>query len=242
MKVIAAFAGSFIFVFGYFLLIELLDRTLRSKLRTERITGGKVIGAFPGSNGLRHRGYSKVVNELTSRSLGNMLLGRLVPGRGLIVNIISLEKEEGKSHIASQLSSYYTSIGLQVNTFSWHSDFLPTSKEYLFAEKLDDITDHSEEHVALVEYPPLNESAIPAGLLQQAQVNLLIIRSTRTWKDADKILFNNLIGQAGHSPVYLVLNKTKREETEYFTGLLPPYTHVRKLIYRLSQFGLTSVD
>ena len=44
----AAFLATFLFVLGFFILLELLDRTLRDKVRAARITGGRVIGAFPG--------------------------------------------------------------------------------------------------------------------------------------------------------------------------------------------------
>ena len=242
MKVITAFIGSFIFVFGYFMLIELLDHTLRDKIRTERITSGQVIGAFPGGNRLRYRGYTKAVNGIAAKSLGNRLLRYLRRDNELIVNLISMESGEGKTFLANQLASYYTSIGLQVRILSWHSDFLPASREYLFAQKLEDFTAKNGEQITLVEYPPLSESAIPQSLLQQAHVNLLVLRSTRTWRDADKVLFKNLKEQAQTSPVYLVLNKTKREETEYFTGLLPPFTRRRKFLYRVLQLGLTSSD
>jgi uncharacterized protein involved in exopolysaccharide biosynthesis len=45
--VIAAFAGSFILLTCFFLLIELIDRTLKDSLRAEKLTKCQVIGAFP---------------------------------------------------------------------------------------------------------------------------------------------------------------------------------------------------
>jgi len=242
IKVLTGFLVSFLFIFGYFLLIDLLDHTLRSKTRAERITTGRVIGAFPGNNLLRHRGYMKKINEIAAKSLGNILLRFLRRNNELIVNLISIEKGEGKSFIADQLTSYYSSLGLKVRKLSWNSDFTPASQEYLFAEKLDDFTPKNGEQVTFVEYPPLEESAIPENLLKNAYVNLLIVRSNRTWRDVDRVLFKNLSDQTQDVPLYLVLNKTKREETEYFTGLLPPHTRIRKFIYRLSQLGFTSVD
>lgn len=184
----------------------------------------------------------KKINEIAAKSLGNMLLRYLRRNNELIVNLISIEKGEGKSFIADQLTSHYTSLGLRVRKLSWNSDFTPASQDYLFAEKLDDFTPKNGEQVTFVEYPPLEESAIPESLLQNACINLLIIRSNRAWRDVDRVLFKNLSDQTQDVPLYLVLNKTKREETEYFTGLLPPHTRIRKFIYRISQLGFTSVD
>jgi uncharacterized protein involved in exopolysaccharide biosynthesis len=243
MKVITAFIASFIFIFGYFLFIEVLDRTLRSKIRAERITSGKVIGAFPGnSNILRHRGYTKRVSEIAARSLGNILLRYLRRDNELVVNLISIQKGEGKSFVAEQLAMYYSSLGLKVRNLSWNADFTPASENYLLAEKLDDIIAKNGAHVTFVEYPPLEEAPVPESLLQQSCINLLVVRATRGWRDVDNVLFKNLNEQTKNVPFYLILNKTRREETEYFTGLLPPYTRIRKFIYRISQLGFTSVD
>jgi uncharacterized protein involved in exopolysaccharide biosynthesis len=242
MKVITAFIASFIFVLGYFLLIEILDRTLRNKIRAERITSGKVIGAFPGNNLLRHRGYMKRVSEIAARSLGNTLLRYLRRDNELVVNLISIQKGEGKSFVAEQLSAYYLSLGLKVRNLSWNSDFSPASQSYLLAEKLEDITTKNGAHVTFVEYPPLEEAAIPESLLQRSCINLVVVRANRVWRDVDNVLFKNLNEQTKNVPLYLILNRTRREETEYFTGLLPPYTRIRKLIYKISQLGFTSVD
>ncbi|MEL7588108.1 MAG: hypothetical protein AAGU19_15475 [Prolixibacteraceae bacterium] len=242
MKIIIALIGSFVFIFGYFLLIEILDHTLRDKIRTERITSGKVIGAFPGKNKLRHRGYSKKVNEIAAKSLANSLLRYSHPDRQLIVNLFSIENGEGKTFVANQLASYFSTIGLKVKMLSWETDFSPASSEFVFARSLDEFSANKGEHVTLVEYPPLQESSVPKSLLHQSHINLLIVRSTRTWRNTDRFLFKNLKDEAQNSMIFLVLNKTKRDEVEFFTGLLPPYTYIRKLVYRLSQLGLTSVE
>lgn len=43
----AACAGTFIFILGFFLILELLDRTLRDSIRTRRLIGLPMLGAFP---------------------------------------------------------------------------------------------------------------------------------------------------------------------------------------------------
>jgi uncharacterized protein involved in exopolysaccharide biosynthesis len=242
MKIITAFLGSFIFILGYFMIIELLDQTLRDKIRTERITSGKVIGAFPRKNQLRHRGYSKTVNNIAAKCLGTALFRFFSPGKIPVINLISTENGDGKTFLAQQLASYYTSVGFTPKIISWHTDFSYMSKEFLLARNIDDLSVSESEDLFIVEYPPLKESSVPKDLLQQANINLLAIRATRTWKDADKILFKNLTDQVQSTPVCIVLNETKREVTEYFTGLLPPYTFIRKFFYRIFQLGLTASE
>lgn len=57
--IIMAFFGSLIFIITYFLLIELLDRTLRDAERSKRLTGLPVIAAFNGVSNLKFRGFLK---------------------------------------------------------------------------------------------------------------------------------------------------------------------------------------
>jgi len=47
MMVAAAGLATLLFVLGFFILLELLDRTLRDKVRAERITKGRSSGPFP---------------------------------------------------------------------------------------------------------------------------------------------------------------------------------------------------
>ena len=42
MIILASILGTLLFIIGYFLIIEILDRTLRDKIRAERITGGVI--------------------------------------------------------------------------------------------------------------------------------------------------------------------------------------------------------
>lgn len=241
--VLAAFAGTIVFIIGYFFLLELLDRTLRDSIRTERLTGGKVLGAFPATSALRFRGFSKECNRIATHYLSNSLLGLLPPRhKPAIINFLSLESGEGKSFIISQLTQEWESKGLKVKVVSWHKELNPDSKEYILAEHLQDLSSSQEEDMILVEYPPLNTYPVPASLLQEADINLLILRASRTWKDADQLSFKKLTKQAGNSPVFLYLTQAERLAVEKFTGLLPPYTYFRKVAYKLYQMGLTSKE
>ena len=47
---------------------------------------------------------------------------------------------------------------------------------------------------------------------------------------------------SGNIPLFLVLNYTKRDAAEDVNGLMPPYSFLRKLVYRIVQLGLTAND
>ena len=55
LYVLIAFISSLVFIFTYFLLIELLDRTLRDAYRSRRLTGLPVLSAFNGVSNLKYQ-------------------------------------------------------------------------------------------------------------------------------------------------------------------------------------------
>jgi len=242
MIVLAAFFASLFFVLGYFILIEIIDKTLRNKLRAEVITGEKIIFAWPGNMQHKYQPYSKAANKIISRYLGNNLLQFSKPGKTTIINLLSVENHEGKSYIGEKLTEYYQSIGFKVKFITYQNDFISDSRDFILAKDIKDLYAIKDEEILIVEYPALQDVHIPQPLLQESSVNILIARAMRTWKNQDKIYLNNIKDLSGSAPVRIMLNDTRREEAECFTGLLPPYTKYRKFSYRMINFGLTSSE
>lgn len=249
LYVAAGGVGTLLFVLAFFILLELLDRTLRDKVRTERITDGRVIGAFPGNGSLGQRRYAKQYREIAARKIGNAVLGYFDPARRPnIVNVISNDRGDGKTTVMEQLAEHFRETGMQVATRSWNSDFDARKKEYLLASDYADFLPRGEDgerlgqaDVLLVELPPLSEHSIPRELLQNASLNLLVTPANRTWKDTDQLLFEKITALAGKKNVMICLNCATREVVQTFTGLLPPYNRLRRLGYQISQFGFTAV-
>lgn len=247
--VAAAFLATMIFVLGFFLLIELLDRTLRDKLRAERITRGKIIGAFPGTGKMGERRYTQQYREIAARSIGNAALNYLSPtARPNILNIFSTAQGDGKSQVCEQLATFFTQAGMRVRVVSWNKDFNIEQRQFLLAEKLSDFVQDAkgdlpltEADIVLVEYPPLADSSVPRELLRHAALNILVAPANRTWKETDQLLYEKAVTLSGDTPVTICLNCASRDTVQTFTGLLPPFTRLRKLGYQLSQFGFTAV-
>lgn len=243
MMVAGAYGGSLIFLLGLFLLLELLDRTLRDRLRTEYLTGSKVLGALPGREKLQQRRYTKSYREKAARYMANALQDYFKPGDPCpIVNIVSTETETGKSFLIDLLSDYWNNQGIEVKSILYGKDFDPSSPDFLFAENILELTGKKEfgRAIFLVEHAPLGNYSIPKTLLQEASVNLMVTRADQSWKENDKQLFTRLQEQSGTTPVLICLNRAGREVVESFTGMLPPYTYWRRLFYRYTQFGFTA--
>lgn len=240
--VIASFVGSIIFILGFFLLIELLDRTLQDKVRTEKLTGEKVLGAFPSKPLLKNRKYSKVYALIASRYLSNAIFrffNNKKDNQPYIVNFLSTEPGDGKTYLAEHLEEYWNKLGLRVRRLEWGKDFNISSREYLLAQSINDIYTFSEEDIIIVEHPDLKSNTIPNKMLEQADLNLLVARATRSWKTSDKQACDKIKKQANIAVIYIYLNKATNDVVEEFTGLLPPYTLTRKIGYRLAHLGLT---
>lgn len=101
--ILAAFFGSLVFISGYFLLIELLDRTLRDPDRSKRLTGLSVIAAFNGVSNLKFRGFLKACNRLAAAYSCRQMNNYLRPDRPTVINLLSMEKREGKSFLAKYI-------------------------------------------------------------------------------------------------------------------------------------------
>lgn len=240
--VMASCAGTFLFILGFFLLLELLDRTLRDSVRSRRLVGLPLLGAFPRNSILEYRGSIKESREIATKHLSSSILyfcTKKKEGLPYIINVISAENGEGKSEVINNLALYWNNINLKVRILSWDKDFQPTSRVYALAKSVTDLYTSGNEDILIVEYPNLRDANIPLELLQEANLNILIARADRGWKETDKLLTEKLQLQVAQTPLYLYLTNAQRYVVEDYTGMLPPYTIWRRLIYRMSQLALT---
>ena len=146
------------------------------------------------------------------------------------------------------VAAFFREANMKVRIVSWNKDFDIERKEYLLAEKLGDFVHDTpgevplaEADVVLVEYPPFATSSVPKELLRHAALSIVIAPANRTWKDTDQLLFEKAEKLSGRTPVVLCLNCAGRDVVQTFTGLMPPYSRLRRLGYQISQFGFTAV-
>jgi hypothetical protein len=243
MIVLAAMLGTLIFVIGYFFLIELLDRTLRDKARTKRITEQEVLGVYP-KDSLRYRRYNRAIDEMAIKQISTSILPYLDRKKQRIVNLLSTETRDGKSQIAKSLETYWTTMGLKVRRCTYDEDFQSETEDYVQARGIESICpDLEPDEIALIEYPVLKRNPIQSSLLNAGSVNLVVTRANRTWKDTDGLILRRLLDlKEEGTPLLFLLTQGDRSAVEDFTGQLPPYTKFKNLEYRLFQLGLTAIE
>lgn len=241
LLIIAAFAGSLIFIIGLNLIVELLDRTLRDVERARRLTNMQVLGAFTGNQQLKYRGFIKACNRISASYTCNRLIQYMKKGEPLCINILSIEKKEGKSFVSQYLIDYWEEMGFNVKYLTAGKDF-PIDAKYLSSSDLEPyyIHDNNRIDIFILEYPAIKDNSLPVDLLNKSDVNILIANARRVWKNSDSEFVNHLNDIAQGKPLFLYLNNASREAVEDFTGQLPPETSIRSLSNRIIYMGLTA--
>lgn len=246
MILLGAFALAFIFTALYFFIIELLDRTLRDRMRSERITNIPVMGCYPKESNLRYRRFNKTIADMAMRQLSKALLPHFQEGQQNVLNLISTDSGNGKSYLAQELENYWISIGLQVRRLTYDEDFLAEDSRYVMAKDIKDLCpDIMPNEIAIIEYPNLDENSISPNLLNMGTINLMVTRANRTWKDVDQKALKeveSMLDDEHKNTLFMYLTEASRYAVEEFVGQLPPYTRFNNFVYRMSQLGLTAVE
>ena len=244
MILLGAFMITFMLTALYFFIIELLDRTLRDRMRSERITKIPVLGCFPKESTLRYRRFNKTIADMALRNLSKTLLPHFKEGQQNVLNLLSTDAANGKSYIAQELENYWISIGLQVRRLTYDEDFLAEDSRFIMANDIKDICpDILPNEIAIIEYPNLDDNSIPSGLLNMGTINMIVTRANRTWKDVDQKALKELQAQLkDQNTLFMYLTEAQRYAVEEFVGQLPPYTKFNNFVYRISQMGLTAVE
>lgn len=246
MILLGAFMLTFMLTALYFLLIEMLDRTLRDRMRSERITKVPVMGCFPKESNLRYRRFNKTIADMAIKQLSKALLPHFREGQQNVLNLLSTDSGNGKSYLAQELENYWISIGLQVRRLTYDEDFLAEDSKFILARDIKDLCpDILPDEIAIIEYPHLDDYSISPALLNMGTVNLMVTRANRTWKDIDQKALKEvqaMLDEEHKNSLFMYLTEAGRYAVEEFVGQLPPYTKFSNFVYRMSQLGLTATE
>ena len=178
------------------------------------------------------------------RQLSTALLPHLNIQEQRVINLLSTEEKDGKTHVARLIEEYWSSIGLNVRRITYDEDFLSEDSQYVQANNLKELCpDLEKDEILLIEHPVLKSNPLPPALLNEASIDLLVVRANRTWKNTDQALYEHLLQvKQKEVPLLFYLTQADRNTVEDFTGQLPPYTNFKNMEYRLFQLGLTAIE
>ena len=95
----------------------------------------------------------------------------------------------------NQITEYTApKVDVQAVSFALYEDFLSEDGQYVQANSILDLCpDLLEDEILLVEYPVLKNNPLSPALLNEASINLLVVRANRTWKDTDQLMYKRLL-------------------------------------------------
>ena len=156
--IIGAYLATLLFTIFFFLIIEVLDRTLRYVFKAEQITGSRVLGVFTRPLNLRARRFNQTYTEMSARTLCNYAITYFKPNQNNIINLISNQSGEGKNYVMQQLAKQFTAQGMEVTQLSWHEEHQADAQSFiqvLDIEKLEGTTSSRQKLLDLLFQPML---------------------------------------------------------------------------------------
>lgn len=238
MLVAGSYFGTIAFLLGVLLILELLDRTLRDKFRTERITRGTVVGAFPSKQKGR---YQHLIEQAAAQALANQIFGYIDTGnRYSFINMLQLDSEVDMGPLMYGVREYWQSLGLQVGVLEEGVDFNARSRDFLMAGKLISQVREEEHDLVFVRHSDISNIPIPSLYLEKAAVNMLILDAQSAWKEENQEIYKDLVQRSAQVPLLICLINADKLSIETFTGMLPPHSLFRKIEYKFYQLGITA--
>ncbi|GAB3280990.1 hypothetical protein GCM10027347_56460 [Larkinella harenae] len=234
MQIGGAFLAVFFLTMLVVSMREYFNHTIQSPVRAEQLTHTTLAAAFPlipgrYSNRLR---YIKRCMLEQLRSVVTVELGRLSRRNAHLIILASTRPNQGKSWIGDALSEHYALAGSRVlylkpeghnlldtnlltrpldDTALVNVHFYPINSTFIDAS---DITQFVHNNAAsdnpydyiFLELPSLMEAAIPAHLVYQSSLSLLVMDAQSVWTKTDQSLCT-LYQKASGGNVKCVLNR-----------------------------------
>ena len=237
-NLIIACIAVFLLLIAFFLLIELIDRTLHDSFKAKRIIGNPILASFPKMSSFNI--HNNEFKEIATRNLSNIIFSSFTPNqpnRPYILNVLSIEENPKRDDICNYILGYWKEMGLNVKLLTNKIDYNADSSQYLLAESIESLYIPSGEDIIIMNFPSMNNNSLPTPLLKEGNLNLLFTSANYGWKSQDVVLFNKLEEQIGNKPQICLCDAPKYDIEEY-TGMLPPYTPFKRISYRFSQLSL----
>ncbi|MDD2559513.1 MAG: hypothetical protein PHE04_02435 [Bacteroidales bacterium] len=231
MYTLAAALFSLLFVLLAVIVIELLDKRIKSPSKLARISGLEVISGFSLENGNR-KVLTGALNEKAALLITEKIkLLAQNPDRPLIVQVTANWDNSGTTEVALNVARALKKQGHEAVVLAFDAaegDDLQNDTKKMAGKQLTNYKSYHElirdlsvkaDYVIFLETPVSNGIEYPI-LYSSADVNLMVFDAGAFWSDADDYMLLNL-KKLYPGTIYAVLNKALPDNLEEIYGEIP---------------------
>ncbi len=233
--VAAGFVG-LILTLAMIILLEYLDKSIKTPQRIMEITGTTLAGGLPNLKKVKKEMSPLFIDGLSQQVINHIntqLKLREAYTRPHLVVFFSTREGEGKSFISNLLSEKLRDSGYKALMLQPKSEEQPDSPDFIgyevpknfsitksVEELIEEPRDLSQYDYILLEIPAIISGKKPLNILSEADLSILVVRAGRSWNTADGLALNNfkLVSQY---PPEIILNETRNEALENIIGFSP---------------------
>ncbi len=260
LLVIVSFIVGFILTIAAVITIEMLDTTLKTPEKASRTTKLELIGAFPLLIKKHRRVNAVAEKECVDRTLSNLKVAlSQVPDQPLRICMFSIQGREGVTMILDKLSQNLRAIGLKVlcvqairqgKKNQGHEDdyFYRTDNRMLAMKSVPQLIgrkiDESAYDYIFLGIPSILKGHIPTDLVHQCHLNMMVLRATRSWYEADRNALDTFCQLTEQKP-YLLANGVRPDRLTPMIGevkVKKRFQKLRKLVKRILKFEFKSKE
>lgn len=235
MLIIIAFVAGIIVTTVIIVALEFLNSNIKNEEIAMEKTGLESLGVYPviPKKESKKVFYDKVLPKAEFQIFNRInafIRDKESMGPPVCINIISTRTHEGKTTFADKIADRYRQLGRRVAILSSDKEGSNDTYNYNFEERhqlsncYKDLVhgdfDKSNYDLVLFEAPNMIDSLLPYHVLAQADYNILLIRSSRTWGKADEAALTHFM-KLVKSPVRFILNGVMIDTLEDIIGDIP---------------------
>ncbi len=250
LLIMLSFLAGFILLLAYYLGLALLNKTIQSPEKVEKIIGLPLLSALP-----EHKHFDQKdirIDEIQSSLMQQIIntvfidLKKIEPdAKSYTIIIFSTKGAEGKSFFAENLVNKLSHIRNKVlylypESSGEHGHHLekdnPKLLTYSYAVN-DGIIDYNniidfiqknenqspdlkEVSYNVLEIPRLNKFPIPANLVEKAHYSIMVVHAAKSWTSADQFLLKTYL-KISAGKISVLLNHVAPDSLESIYGEIP---------------------
>lgn len=231
MYTLAAALFSLLFVLLAIIVIELLDKRIKSPSRLAKLSGMEVISGFCIESDNRTV-LTGTLNEKAALLITEKIkLLPQNPGKALIVQVTANWDDSGVTDVALMVAKALQKQGHEALVLAFdqpESGEIPDNSKKIAGKQLSNYSTYHElvrdlsinaDYVIFLETPVSNGIEYPV-LYSSADANLMVFDAGAFWSDADDYLLMNL-KKLYSGTIYAVLNKAIPDNLEEIYGEIP---------------------